>query len=469
MQSGLGQPIFAEIPIYDTNDVDLQTLNIQFASNDSFRRLGLDPNRVSDIKLSIVSDNNGNLFVQLKSELPYNEPVLAVLLDAKWGNNGRLVKELTALVDPPYISKAAVQTINVPTVTLSPVVAPPSSAPLNPYRTPTISTGSVNPKVVAPIKKSPTQADKVASKAPDVKKPEPPIKKTEPEVVKEPAVQYKPVQPVQIPATANNQFTVEQGDNLNNIAITHSKEIGSRISLNQMMTAIQRANASAFIKDNPNLLKKGSILRLPDEEQVLAMMPEDSANLLKSQWAKNIKAQPAPVLDSANKLSSKTNSTKAAEPTNGSAESKTINQGRLKIVPTVGNMNNASSQSGASKAGQGQELRAESTQSQEEIATKQSEIVILKSQLTDAAKLQIESKRLIELQNSQIKLLTQRMQELENGTAKSTTNGAKPAASMQAKPEDTLALAPWYYNTNVVVIGLLLIAVLLGILLKRKK
>jgi pilus assembly protein FimV len=476
MQSGLGQPIYAEIPIYDTNNVDLQTLTIQFASDDAFRRLGLNPNRVADVQLSIVSDSNGKLFVQLKSDIPYNEPVLAVLLEAQWGDNGRLVKELTALVDPPFIAKAAVQTINVPTVILSPVVAPPTATPINPYRTPTIPTGSVDTKTVPPIKKV-TQPEKIVAKAPEVKETEPTVKKTEPvvkpnepDVANKPAVQRKPVQPVQIPATPNNELLVEQGDNLSNIAIRHSKEIGSRVSLNQMMSAIQRANTNAFIKDNPNLLKKGSILRLPDEEQVLAMMPEDSANLLKSQWAKNSEAQPAPVLDSANKLSSKNSNTKkTGTPSNGGAEVKTKNQGRLKIVPTVGNMNNASSQSGASKSGQGQELRAESAQSQEEIATRQAEIVTLKTQLNDAASLQVESKRLIELQNSQIKLLTQRMQDLEKGTAISTTSDMKPTAVVKAYSKEPIVLAPWYYNTNVVIIGLLLIAVLLGVLLKRKK
>ena len=469
MQSGLGQPIFAEIPIYDTNDVDLQTLKIQFASKEAFQRLGLDSNRVSDIKLSIVSDNSGNLFVQLKSDLPYNEPVLAILLDAKWGNNGRLVKELTALVDPPYISKAAVQTINVPTVKLAPVVAPPVSMPINPYRTPTIPTGSDSTNKTTSTKTVAAQPEKSVVKTPLVKKPDPSIPEVEPVVAKkEPVVQYKPVQPVQIPATPNNQLTVEQGDNLSKIAIKHSNEIGSRISLNQMMTAIQRANTTAFIKDNPNLLKKGSILRLPDEEQVLAMMPEDSANLLKSQWAKDVKAQPAPVLDSANKLSNKTSATKKVEtPTNGSTETKTTNQGRLKIVPTVGNMNNASSQSGASKSGQGQELRTDSAQSQEEIATRQAEIVTLKTQLDESAKLQIESKRLIELQNSQIKLLTQRLQELEKGNAKG--DNTETTKTVTASTKDAIVEAPWYYNTNIVIIGLLLIAVLLGILLKRKK
>jgi pilus assembly protein FimV len=466
MQSGLGQPLMAEIPIYDTNDINIEELSVQIASKESYGRLGLDPKQLQNLQIAIVTDDNGKLFVQLKSDVPYNEPVLNLLLEAQWENNGRLVKELTALVDPPYISKTAVQTINAPTVILNPVVAPPVALPSNTSRTPSIPTGTV----IAPVQKKTPPTEIKVVKAPTPKKVEAQLKQEEVAVSKQPVVQRKPIQPVQIPATPSNSFKVEEGDNLNNIAIKHNNNIGSRVSLNQMMTAIQRANANAFIKNNPNLLKKGSILRLPDEQQVLAMMPEDAANLLKNQWAKNITAQPAPILDSANKLSSKTSAAKrSGVSTVGSAPNTTTNQGRLKIVPTVGTMNNASSQSGASKSGQGQELRADSAQTQEEIATRQSEIVELKTQLEDASKLQVESKRLIELQNSQIKLLTQRMQELEKGTVNEGASKSDAGTSLQANSKATVAEAPWYYNSNVVIVALLLIAILLGVLLKRKK
>ncbi|HWS39697.1 MAG TPA: FimV/HubP family polar landmark protein [Arenimonas sp.] len=467
MHSSLGQPLLAEIPLYDTNDIDLQELTVQIASRESYSRLGLDPKQSQDLQIAIVTDDNGKLFVQLKSDAPYNEPVLNLLLEAQWENNGRLVKELTALVDPPYISKTAVQTINAPTVILSPVVAPPVILPSNPVRTPSIPTGTTSNQQIAPVQKPP-QPDKKTVKEVAPKKAETQLKQGEVAASKQPVVQSKPIQPVQIPATPNNTIIVEQGDNLNDIAIKHNKEIGNRISLNQMMTAIQRANSNAFIKNNPNLLKKGSILRLPDEQQALAMMPEDAANLLKSQWAKNINAQPAPILDSANKLSNKTGTAKKpAGATGSNAAIATTNQGRLKIVPTVGAMNNASSQSGASKSGQGQELRTDSAQTQEEIATRQSEIVTLKTQLEDASKLQVESKRLIELQNSQIKLLTQRMQELEKGLVKDGVS--KSDSSLQTNSKENVVEAPWYYNSNVVIVALLLIAVLLGVLLKRKK
>jgi len=131
-------------------------------------------------------------------------------------------------------------------------------------------------------------------------------------------------------------------------------------------------------------------------------------------------------------------------------------------VPTVGTMNNAGSQSGASKSGQGAELRAENSLTQEEIVARQAEIANLRNQLDEAAKLQTESKRLIELQNSQIKQLTERMQQLEKGEQPGN-------AATAAVPTAVTASDPWYYSPYAAFAALLLIAGLLGVLLKRRR
>jgi pilus assembly protein FimV len=225
-----------------------------------------------------------------------------------------------------------------------------------------------------------------------------------------------------------------------------------------MMTAIQRANPEAFIQGDANRLKRGSILRLPDEEQVRALLPDDSAGLLAGQWARKVQAQPAPVLGAANRLSRPA----AAPAANSTGKATPLNQGRLKIVPTVGTMNNAGSQSGASKSGQGTELRAENSLSQEDLAARQVEIANLRNQLDEAAKLQTESKRLIELQNSQIKQLTERMQQLEKG-------GKPGNAATAAVPAAAPASDPWYFSPYAAFAALLLIAGLLGVLLRRKR
>jgi pilus assembly protein FimV len=449
MKSGLGQPLSARIPVYDADDADVQSLTVQLASEDAFRRIGIDRNLYADLQVRLQIDDSGRPYVELTTSRPFHEPVFNILIDASWRNGGRQIKEMTALVDPPFISKTAVQTIDAPTVVLTPVVAAPVS------RTPSIPTGSETPQTVAPKPQA----------APSAKTPEPAAPK--PAAPKPAAPKPVPAMPTQvrsvtsaasIPATPDNQREVQNGESLYTIAIAHRQTHTSAISLNQMMVAIQRANPEAFIQGDANRLKRGSILRLPDENQVRALLPDDSAGLLAGQWARKVQAQPAPVLDAANRLSRQSMAPAANSPGKAVAN----NQGRLKIVPTVGTMNNAGSQSGASKSGQGMELRAENTLTQEEIAARQVEIANLRNQLDEAAKLQTESKRLIELQNSQIKQLTERMQQLEKGGQ--PANSASVAAPAAATPSD-----PWYYSPYAAFAALLLIAGLLGVLLKRRR
>jgi pilus assembly protein FimV len=275
-----------------------------------------------------------------------------------------------------------------------------------------------------------------------------------------PAKTLPPPAPIpSIPATATNQRTVQNNESLYVIALDRNAQLpATRVSLNQMMRAIQRANPEAFINGDANRLKRGSVLRLPDEQQVRALLPEDSAGLLAGQWSRKVQAQPAPVLGAANKLNQKPTAVAPAR-----AAAPAVNQGRLKIVPTVGAMNNAGSQSGASKSGQGSELRAENAATQEELAAKQAEISNLRTQLDQAGKSQAESQRLIELQNSQIKQLTQRMQEMK-ANGEQTANS--PVAASAAKPA---AESAWYFSPYAVFAALLLIAGLLGVLLKRKR
>jgi pilus assembly protein FimV len=437
MQSGLGQPLSARIPVYDADDADLQSLTVQLASEDAFRRLGIDRNLYADLQVRLQIDDSGRPFVQLSTARPFHEPVLNILIDASWRNGGRQIKEMTALVDPPFISKAAVQTIDAPTVTLTPVVAAPTAAPIT--RTPAVPTGS-EPKQSVP---EPKPAEEPSPKPAPVRN------------VSAPA-SAPPIR--QIPATPDNQREVQNGESLYTIAIAHKQTQTSTVSLNQMMAAIQRANPEAFIQGDANRLKRGSILRLPDEDQVRALLPDDSAGLLAGQWARKVQAQPAPVLGAANRLSRPSTAPVANDP----SKALPLNQGRLKIVPTVGTMNNAGSQSGASKSGQGAELRAENSLTQEEIVARQAEIANLRNQLDEAAKLQTESKRLIELQNSQIKQLTERMQQLEK--EEQPENSATAAV-----PTAVTASDPWYYSPYAAFAALLLIAGLLGVLLKRRR
>ncbi len=461
MRSSLGQPLRAEIPVYDADDADLQSLNVSLGTDDAFRRLGLDPKIYKDVQIQVLSNENGQYYIQLQTSKPFNEPFFNVLLAADWQNGGRLVREFTALVDPPYIANTAVQTIDTPTVILSPVVAEPEISQAPEVRTPSIATGSAPAPVklaVKPVAKPVVAKPKAVS-----------TKSANAPAASEKSAIVPPAQAIRIPATQSNQLQVVKGDNLSAIATRQQQQLGpTSISLNQMMNAIQRANPEAFINGNKNLLKTGSIVRLPNEQQVVALLPEDAANLLQKQWANKIMAQSAPALSSANKLNSRSAIQQPQVAAKKTPAAPVVNQGRLKIIPTEGVMNNAGSQSGASKSGQGQELRAENTLSQEEGAARQAEISTLKNQLTDAENLQLESKRLIELQNSQIKQLTKRMQDLEKSDTTKVSE-TQTATQNQIDANKVNSASAWYFSPFVILAGLLLVAGLLGMLLKQKR
>jgi pilus assembly protein FimV len=467
MRSNLGQPLRAEIPIYDADEADLLSLNVSLGSEASFRRFGLDPKIYKDIQIQISSNDSGQYYILLQTNKPFNEPFFNVLIEADWKNGGRLDRQFTALVDPAYVSNAATQIVNTPTVLLPPVVAEPEKVALPQDRTQSITTGN-----------NQTTAGDIAASKQNVL--ENKVDNSPANTLKNSAV--KPIskstssvsaaiQSIRIPATQNNQLRVVQGDNLSRIATQQFQlqQESSGISLNQMMLAIQRANPDAFINGNQNLLKSGTIIRLPNEQQVIALLPEEAVNLLQKQWANKIMAQPSPVLSSANKLNGQSVARRSVAATaKNTSTSTAVNQGRLKIIPTEGAMSNAGSQSGASKSGQGQELRAENIKSQEEGAARQAEISTLKNQLTEAEKLQFESKRLIELQSSQIKQLTKRMQDLEkSGVAQETTT--QTTAQNQLEVNKTNSTTAWYYSPFVILAGLLLVAGLLGMLLKQKR
>ncbi|MGQ7843549.1 FimV/HubP family polar landmark protein [Granulosicoccus sp. 3-233] len=68
-------------------------------------------------------------------------------------------------------------------------------------------------------------------------------------------------------STAGRQVTVGQGDTLYEIA----KDNAGGVSVQQMMMALLAANESAFINQNINLVRAGSILRVPDSEEASSL------------------------------------------------------------------------------------------------------------------------------------------------------------------------------------------------------
>jgi len=114
VKSALNEPLNAEIPLTDVSARDVRSLEAGLAPRSAFEALGIDrPAVLSNIKFTISKRLDGTYFVQLTTRQPYAEPFLHMLVQLEWAG-GRLSREYTALIDPPYLSSARPSSITAP-------------------------------------------------------------------------------------------------------------------------------------------------------------------------------------------------------------------------------------------------------------------------------------------------------------------------------------------------------------------
>lgn len=138
--------------------------------------------------------------------------------------------------------------------------------------------------------------------------PEPEVVYVTPEPTPAPVVEARP-----------DYYEVQEGDIMYNIAEQFRP---SGVDINQAMLAIMRYNPEAFINDNVNLVRKGQVLRIPDEEAMLALSSRDAVAEVRGQNAlwREYKAQLAGA------ASMFTDDIAAADVESGSQEFSTENQ-----------------------------------------------------------------------------------------------------------------------------------------------
>jgi pilus assembly protein FimV len=165
--------------------------------------------------------------VQLTSTQPMTEPFATLLVEATWAR-GRNLREYTVLFDPPVFA--------------------PQNAPSAPVAAATTGGGDRSGTIARP---APTQA--------------------------------APAAPAPVAAAAggsSGEYNVRSGDSLSAIA---QRQYGAG-QTDRGMIAIYRANPQAF-EGNINVLRAGSVLRLPDQAAVAAVDSGDAASEVRRQAA----------------------------------------------------------------------------------------------------------------------------------------------------------------------------------------
>jgi pilus assembly protein FimV len=206
VQSGLGEPLRAEVEITSLQPSEADSLTARLGSPEAFRAAGIEYSPTL-VALRVVLDRrDGRPFLRLSSVRPIDDPFLDIIIELQWAT-GRLVREYTFLLDPPQYRE-------------KPAAVAPSAAPST-------------PQVARPI---PTPA---------------------------PAAPEARALPVRPSGGAAGTYEVKKGDTLGKIARENKPE---GVTMQQMLVALYRANQGAFIRGNMNLVRAGRILQIPDGE-----------------------------------------------------------------------------------------------------------------------------------------------------------------------------------------------------------
>jgi pilus assembly protein FimV len=365
--SPLDQPLKAQIELLDATPEALQNLQVQLASQDTFARYGLNwPQFMSGVHVKTVHTADGKEVVELSSDEPVTDPVLTLLVEANW-DRGHLIREYTVLLDPPVYTPNQTQAASeqvAPAATgtaqrageiarAQPRAAPPAPTP-------------------APAEATPGTSESAAGAGSSSTAPSATAAGGEP-----------------------HSLVVRRGETLSGIANRLSGAGVDAGPTRAWMVAIYQANPSAFER-NMNLLRSGSVLRIPDQATVATISTSAATAEIRRQYA-------------AWRSSSQAPASAASGP------------GRLRLVAAEGGTGaSASTAPGAASAG--------------EVKSLQAQVQSLQTQLAD-------EHRLLQLKDAQLARMQAQLAGKQGGQAAQPGESAQPPAAASPPPANTAPAA----------------------------
>lgn len=246
--SALGQPLRAEIELLSVQPEELGTLAVKIASLEAFRQARLDRSEaVGSLQLYVEQRPGGKPVLRITSPQAINDPFLDILIELNW-SSGRILREYTVLLDPPSDTRGEAAPPVQPVATKAPDQDVPAMVP---------------GKTKAPATPK-AKSTKPAEKTTD---------KTDEKVTEKTAEAAKPA------GDKSTYGPVKSGENLRIIA---EKVKHADVSVDMMIAGLYQANKQSFVRDNMNLLRKGTTLTVPDKDTVLKdISPRQARELIK--------------------------------------------------------------------------------------------------------------------------------------------------------------------------------------------
>ncbi len=218
LQSPLGKPLQARIPLTHLGDLSSDQIKVVLGSEDDYARLGVDRDYLhSQIRMQPVIEE-GSAYLRLTTIQPIVEPYLNFVISLRWPD-GQLSREYTLLLDVPAVAAPA------------PASAAPAAA---------ASIGNISAAAAA------------ADAAPRAYTPPPRSPST------------SPAMPL------DDRYRTTRGDSLWGLA---QRLRPAGVSVEQMMAALYAANPEAFLGGDPARMKEAVELAVPDAGQAASAAP----------------------------------------------------------------------------------------------------------------------------------------------------------------------------------------------------
>ncbi len=230
LNSALNEPMNAEIELLAAAPDELSGLRATLAPREAFTRYGIDkPPFLSTLSFAVGKGKDGRDALLVRSSDSIPEPFVTFLVEVNW-SRGRLLREYTVLLDPPVYSPGA---------------SPGSAAPLSmPAAAPAVAAAPTLRRAAAPMPPPAAPAESAAPPRP-----------------------RSAADPRSIP--------VNKGDTLTKIARGLQGGAATPGDVDKTMIALFRGNQSAF-GGNINVLREGTVLRVPDADELAAVNRDDA-------------------------------------------------------------------------------------------------------------------------------------------------------------------------------------------------
>ena len=282
VHSSLNQPLNAEIDFTSLTEAELKGLTVGLASRADFTAAGVERAAfLAKIKFTVNRSADGRYTLRFSTPTPIEEPFLHLLLQIDWPG-GRLVREYTALIDPPFQIAAKAPAVEPPRAA-APVLTPapkPEPAPATTVPVQSDPVRATSPVAVTEaLPYAPPASDDVALSSdgwPLEPGEAPPVKPTTTKTTAKGRIGPAP----SWANTANH--TTRRGETL--WSITKQVRSDPQVSVEQAALAIYHQNRDAFYDNNLNNIRAGKILRLPERENVEALSKEQARGAFQAQF-----------------------------------------------------------------------------------------------------------------------------------------------------------------------------------------